>query len=327
MRLINNQLSIIISEKEVPMSTEKQINANRQNAQKSTGPKSDEGKAAVSQNAVKHGIFSQSVIKGENEADYEAFHNKMLDEMKPVGPTEILLAARIVGLWWRLERAERIQNQAIDVMIERGEPSPLEKSLQKCIPRSIGPDMRGAGPELALGRSIIKDYSDSRVLDRLMLYERRIENSLHKAMRGLERRQLIRQYQQQEAEEEQPIPIPIKDNRDEAATQEPNQSRLAPNTVGGSITDLKKQSQYDRSASCVQRAAGTDLKKQSQSIPGQNGATSYSEGDYDKIPLRGAQENKANKACPEHAERRQSYTSELDKRVGEIEKLATAATG
>jgi len=39
------------------MTTQKQIKANRQNAQKSTGPKTDEGKAAVSQNAVKHGIF------------------------------------------------------------------------------------------------------------------------------------------------------------------------------------------------------------------------------------------------------------------------------
>jgi hypothetical protein len=144
------------------MSTEKQINANRQNAQKSTGPKTDEGKAAVSQNAVKHGIFSQSVIKGENEAAYEAFHNKMLDDMKPVGPTEILLAARIVGLWWRLERAERIQNQVIDVMIERDEPSPFEKNMQRFIPKNIGLDMRGAGPELVLGRAIIKDYSDSR---------------------------------------------------------------------------------------------------------------------------------------------------------------------
>ena len=176
------------------MSTEKQINANRQNAQNSTGPKSDEGKATVSQNAVRHGIFAQSVIKGENEADYEVFHDKMVAEFKPVGPTEILLAERIVSLWWRLERAERIQNQAIDVMIERDEPTPLQKSLQKWMPKDIGPDTRGAGPELVLGRAIIKDYSDSRVLDRMMLYERRIESSLHKTMRELERRQIIRQF-------------------------------------------------------------------------------------------------------------------------------------
>jgi hypothetical protein len=41
------------------MATEKQINANRKNAQKSTGPKTAEGKAAVSQNAVKHGLFTR----------------------------------------------------------------------------------------------------------------------------------------------------------------------------------------------------------------------------------------------------------------------------
>ena len=206
------------------MSTQKQIKANQQNARKSTGPKTDEGKAAVSQNAVKHGIFAQSVIKGENEADYEAFHDKMVAEMKPVGPTEILLAERIVSLWWRLERAGRMQNQAIDVLIERDEPTPLEKSLQKWMPKDIGPDTRGAGPELVLGRAIIKDFANSRVLDRLMLYERRIENSLHKSMRELERRQLIRQYRQQEAEQKLPI-------------QEPNQ-------LAEKNSDLKKQSQF-----------------------------------------------------------------------------------
>ena len=244
------------------MSTGKQIKANRQNAQKSTGPKTDEGKAAVSQNAVKHGIFAQSVIKGENEADYEAFHDKMVAEFKPVGPMEILLAERIVSLWWRLERAERIQNQAIDVMIERDEPSPLQKSLQHWMPKDIGPDTRGAGPELVLGRAIIKDYSDSRVLDRMMLYERRIENSMIKTMRELERRQLIRQYQQQEAEQK-------------LSAQEPNQSRLAPSTAGGSITDLKKQTQF---------------------VPGQNGATSFEKGDYDNNSPAGDEENKANQS-------------------------------
>jgi len=148
----------------------------------------------------------------------------MVAEFKPVGPTEILLSERIVSLWWRLERAERIQNQAIDVMIARDEPSPLQKSLQKWMPKDIGPDTRGAGPELVLGRSVIKDYSNSKVLDRMMLYERRIENSLHKTMRELERRQIIRQYQQQEAEQEY-----------EPATK---------NTTVEKNSNLKKQSQY-----------------------------------------------------------------------------------
>ena len=55
------------------MSTTAQIKANRQNSKKSTGPQTVEGKATVSQNAVKHGLFTDSVIKGENQADYEAW--------------------------------------------------------------------------------------------------------------------------------------------------------------------------------------------------------------------------------------------------------------
>jgi hypothetical protein len=281
------------------MSTEKQINANRQNAQKSTGPVTDEGKAAVSQNAVKHGIFSQSVIKGESEAAYEAFHNKMLAEMKPVGSTEILLAARIVGLWWRLERTERIQNQAIDVMIERDEPSPLQKNMQRFRPKNIGPDLRGAGPELVLGRAIIEDYSDSRVLDRLMLYERRIESSLHKNIRELERQQLVRQYQQQETEQElEPSPS----LRDEDATRKSEQFQLAPSTAGGSITDLKKQTQSQPSAGNPKSEylnpkrvkENTELKKQSQLSVVNISTTSLEKEGYDNNSPAGNKENKAN---------------------------------
>ena len=81
------------------MSTTEQIKANRQNAQKSTGPKTDEGKAVVSQNAVKHGLFAaEAVIKGEDPADYEAYHDQFLVELAPVGMVESMLAARIISL-------------------------------------------------------------------------------------------------------------------------------------------------------------------------------------------------------------------------------------
>jgi hypothetical protein len=80
------------------VTTEAQIKANRQNAQKSTGPKTEEGKAAVSQNAVKHGMFSDSLIAGENEADYEAFHDNMLAELASVGMIEFALSERIDSL-------------------------------------------------------------------------------------------------------------------------------------------------------------------------------------------------------------------------------------
>jgi hypothetical protein len=72
------------------MATTAQILANRLNSRKSTGPKTDEGKAAVSQNAVKHGLFAESVIEGENEADYEAFHDKMLAEQEQSTPVQAI---------------------------------------------------------------------------------------------------------------------------------------------------------------------------------------------------------------------------------------------
>lgn len=99
------------------MATQKQIKANRQNSKKSTGPKTDEGKKAVSQNAIKHGLFAESIIYGENEADYEAVHDNMLAELDPVGVVEAVLAKRAVSLSWRLRRAERMQNEVIEDMI------------------------------------------------------------------------------------------------------------------------------------------------------------------------------------------------------------------
>ena len=73
------------------MATTVQTKANQQNAQKSTGPKTAEGKNVVSQNAVKHGIFAaEAVITGENPADYELFHDQCLAEPYPVGMVETM---------------------------------------------------------------------------------------------------------------------------------------------------------------------------------------------------------------------------------------------
>ena len=67
------------------MATEAQISANRQNAEKSTGPRTDEGKAVVSQNAVKHGLFAiKTVVNGEDQALFDLRREAMLGEMRPI---------------------------------------------------------------------------------------------------------------------------------------------------------------------------------------------------------------------------------------------------
>ena len=94
------------------MATQKQILANRQNAQSSTGPKTHEGKAVVAQNALKHGVLARKdVISAENQADFDHHVEQMLSSLKPVGPMESMLAMRIISLLWRLKRAEHFQTQ------------------------------------------------------------------------------------------------------------------------------------------------------------------------------------------------------------------------
>jgi len=213
------------------MSSTNQIQANRENAQKSTGPKSIEGKAISAKNAVKHGIFAtETVIKGENREDFELFREKLLEEFAPEGAVETMLAERIVSLGWRLKRIVRIQDQVFDVMIEKDEPSPFQKHLKAGLPRIMQDDPRGAGPELVLGRTAISDMSNSRVLERLLMYERRLESSMKKTMDELHKRKLIRQLEQANKEIEagdfntMDHPHPDKQHLDEAATHEKNES-------------------------------------------------------------------------------------------------------
>jgi hypothetical protein len=81
------------------MATEAQILANRRNAQKSTGPRTPQGKAVVSQNAVKHGLLiRQDVISSESQAEFDLYRQQMLDELDPVSPMESMLAERVVSL-------------------------------------------------------------------------------------------------------------------------------------------------------------------------------------------------------------------------------------
>ena len=107
------------------MVTEVQILANRRNAQKSTGPRTSEGKASVSQNAVKHGFSArQDVISSESQADFDQYHDQVLAELDPASPMESMLAERIVSLSWRLKRICSIQNQAVDAMNADNTPQP-----------------------------------------------------------------------------------------------------------------------------------------------------------------------------------------------------------
>jgi len=280
------------------MSTKAQIKANQQNAQKSTGPQTAEGKAAVSQNAVRHGLFAaEAVIQGEDPSDYELYRDKYLAELLPVGMVESMLAERIVSLWWRLRRAERMQNEAIEDMIGRKVTNLLSRhdreyyySNQRIRPG----DPRYALDDLPLGRIAISDWSHSKVLDRMLMYERRIENSVIKIMKELKRFQVMRRIELQNVEKIEPSTS----LRDEDATR-------------SNPPSLKDE------AAAPKTEKHGDLKKQSQYAVVQLGARSYIKRDYGNKPAGGDDENKPKQS--------QIHAAEQTKGAGKSEKSLAAA--
>jgi len=178
------------------MSSNARILANRRNARKSTGPRTPEGKAVVARNPVKHGLLArQDVISSESQAEFDLYRALILAELAPATPMESMLAERIVTLSWRLRRTTRIHNETIDALIAKNTDSPLTKLAQSHFPRTRDPAQpaeTAQSADLPLGRMAAKDFGHVRVLDRLLMYERRMENSLHKNILELERLRVMR---------------------------------------------------------------------------------------------------------------------------------------
>jgi hypothetical protein len=85
--------------------SERQREANRANAAKSTGPKTEEGKANSSANAFKHGVFTHaSFLPGEDEQAFAAMENLLIADYGPATVMEEILLGRMASIQWKLER-------------------------------------------------------------------------------------------------------------------------------------------------------------------------------------------------------------------------------
>jgi hypothetical protein len=106
------------------MTSEKQIEANRRNSLKSTGPKTPEAKDIVSTNAVKHGLRAQhTVIDGESWTEFNEFRNELIRHFAPVGFLEQLLTDRIIAAFWRLRRVAQIEVELYNYL-QQPKPTP-----------------------------------------------------------------------------------------------------------------------------------------------------------------------------------------------------------
>jgi hypothetical protein len=88
------------------MSSFRQIDANRRNAQLSTGPVSEEGKKRSRRNALRHGLTAETVIDAlEDAEDYAAFEMAVTADYDAQSAVERELVLRLASVLWRLRRA------------------------------------------------------------------------------------------------------------------------------------------------------------------------------------------------------------------------------
>jgi hypothetical protein len=108
------------------MASPAQILANRENAQRSTGPTSREGRQASSRNAIRHGLTgTQIVIPGEDAAAYEQLRQELHQSHDPRNEAERILVDQIAANAWRLMRAQRVETAFLAKLVE-GAVDPAE---------------------------------------------------------------------------------------------------------------------------------------------------------------------------------------------------------
>ena len=112
------------------MSSYKQIEANRRNAARSTGPRTAAGKLRSRQNAVRHGLTAETVVTAmEDAAEFKVFEAAISDDYRPKSVIEHLLVARLASLLWRLQRAASIETGLFQMQAESLRRQKLEKEV------------------------------------------------------------------------------------------------------------------------------------------------------------------------------------------------------
>ena len=112
------------------MASPAQINANRANALKSTGPRSAEGKSVSRFNALKHGMDAASiVIPGEDPAEYEALAAHYLDEYHPQSPSESFHVDAMLRADWQKRRLQSVEGDLYRSIIAESSNATLIAAL------------------------------------------------------------------------------------------------------------------------------------------------------------------------------------------------------
>ena len=160
--------------------TKASLRANRKNARKSTGPRTPEGKARSSRNALKHGLLARHVILDEDPNEDPAEFNQILEglitDFAPDNTIERLLVERIAASYWRLRRAFRYETQAIRDCRDNA-AHPLQQLSSQILGANTDPTSQVLPNEAALNKLIRYESMIDRELNRAIRHLRQLQST------------------------------------------------------------------------------------------------------------------------------------------------------
>lgn len=164
------------------MTTAAQVEANRRNAQHSTGPRSQQGKARSSQNATKHGFTGRLLVGlnhgpfADDSAELHGFINDVITELAPQTAQERAEALNIAGLYVRRSRLVELEALAL-----------AETTRVRVLPPA-----EPGGPERMLESDVIRagaNALEANLFDRLPRYEGHLSRELDRSLARYQRLQ------------------------------------------------------------------------------------------------------------------------------------------
>jgi hypothetical protein len=191
----------------------KKLAANAANAARSTGPRTPAGKERSSKNAVRHGLTAQApLLPGESAEQLDELARDMEADLRPRVGVEREVVARIVSLTWRLRRVARAEEALWDAADERRRQSEREfEHIQAQVGRPLMPWRDPDEPMYPMcggAEFVARQFEQSRpsAIERLAVYEQRLDRALHAAYRQL---RALREMQDETGDEEETRQEPV----------------------------------------------------------------------------------------------------------------------
>jgi hypothetical protein len=165
------------------MTSTRQIEANRANAKKSSGPKTTNGKARSRINALRHGLTAEMlIIAGENASELEKLREALLERYRPQCVLEAELVERLLGLLWRLRRAPSFEAAILKAREKQcSEFGRLPSSYPEERDEEASSEQRSG----AIGEALIHDASFGDALGKLARHETTLMNAFSKTLQTL----------------------------------------------------------------------------------------------------------------------------------------------